>query len=110
MYGSELDADHPVSVTYNCTVDNLFTLFASQIKILLTAGFECFSEHNWYLVLFTVFSELISFSVAGHERRKFSIELFLEQLCPFFFSLFSFIYFLFSWLLEVFRQTEFRSM
>lgn len=33
MYGSELDADHPVSVTYNCTVDNLFTLFASQIKI-----------------------------------------------------------------------------
>uniref|UniRef100_A0A8C9G2K3 Biopterin-dependent aromatic amino acid hydroxylase family profile domain-containing protein n=1 Tax=Pavo cristatus TaxID=9049 RepID=A0A8C9G2K3_PAVCR len=59
MYGSELDADHPVSVTYNCTVDNLFTLFASQIKLLLTAGFECFSECGWYLVLFSVFSELI---------------------------------------------------
>lgn len=59
MYGSELDADHPVSVKYNCIADNLFTFFASQIKILLTAGFECFSEHGRCLVLFTVSNELI---------------------------------------------------
>lgn len=42
MYGSELDADHPVSVTQNCSVEDLFGLFASQIKSLLTA--DCFQK------------------------------------------------------------------
>jgi len=45
MYGSELDADHPVSVTLHCIVDNLFRFFASELKSLLTANSEYLFEH-----------------------------------------------------------------